>query len=146
VDLWGQLNGLMAASALPLCPVGLAQDEREIARVSAELRPGSLSAVAGDLVLTTARLLFVPLMLHGPAEAREWPCLEGSAGVTHVRAGRPPRLFRPPTLRVTDVAGDTAEIGVLSGRKTPNLAAANAGARDAFLDALPHWLTGSGGL
>jgi hypothetical protein len=140
MDLWEQLSGLVTSPALPVCPVDLVEGEREVVRVPAERNPGSLSAVAGDLVLTTARLLFAPLMLHGPAEAREWACSDDGRGVTHVGAGRPPRLFRPPTVRVTDSGGETTEIGVLSSRKTPNLSAANASVRDAFLDALPEWL------
>ena len=133
MDLWEQLSGLVNPPALPVCPVDLGEGEREVARVAAERNPGSLSAVAGDLVLTTARLVFAPLLLHGLAEAREWACVGDEAA--QVGAGRPAGLFRPPTLRVTD-AGGTTEIGVLSGRKTPNLAATNTSARDAFLDAL----------
>jgi hypothetical protein len=80
MDQWEQLRRLMTPPALPVCPVELFQGEREIARVAAERRPGSLSGVAGDIVVTTARLLFLPLVLHGPAEAREWSCGEGSSG------------------------------------------------------------------
>ncbi len=58
-----------------------------------------------------------------------------------VERGRPPRLMRPPTVRVADAAGTVDEIGVLHGRRTPNIAPANGAARDAFLAALPPWLT-----
>jgi SAM-dependent methyltransferase len=51
------------------------------------------------------------------------------------------RLFRPPTIRVTDSAGDVTEMGVLSGRRTPNFSPANERTRDRFLDALPQRLT-----
>jgi hypothetical protein len=141
MDQWQQLLSLVTPRALPVCPVDLAEGEREVARVAAERQPGSVSSIAGDMVVTTARLLFVPLVVHGPAEARAWSCVEGSDDLVRVRKGTPPRLFRPPTIRVTDSAGDEIEIGVLSGRRTPNFSAANGEARDTFLDTLPPWLT-----
>lgn len=143
MNQWEQLRALVTPPVLPVFPLDLGMGEREVTRVAAECHPGSLSSVAGDLVLTTARLLFTPLVVHGIADAREWSCLEGSHELVHVSAGRSPGLLRPPTIHVTDAAGAVTEVGVLSGRTTPNFSAANARARDAFLDELPRWLARS---
>jgi hypothetical protein len=144
MDQWEQLRKLVTPPDLPVCPVDLVHGEREVARVAAERNPGSLSAVAGDLVLTTARLVFLPLVLHGPAEAREWSLRAGSDEGVHVSAGRPPRIFRPPTIRVTDSAGDVTELGILSGRRTPNFSAANGRTRDELLETLMGHFAGPG--
>lgn len=141
MEQWAWLRSFVTPTPLPALPVVLGDGEGEVARIPAVRHPGTLAAVEGDLVLTTRRLLFSPLAVHGPAAGIAWSsspsgATGGDEALVDAVAGRSPGLFHPPTLHLTGASGARTEFGVLSGRKTPNFAGANAQARDDFLAVL----------
>ncbi|MGY1604784.1 hypothetical protein [Geodermatophilus sp. SYSU D00815] len=128
-------------------PVPLADGETELAREVAAVHPGTLSSIPGELLLTSARLVFAPVQ-GSRAPTVSWR-LTGGRGPTRaadalaaVRAGDRPGLMRPPTLVVTTGDGTTWEIGILAGRRKPNRSPDNATARDRMVEAIQGRLAG----
>jgi hypothetical protein len=133
---------LLPGTGTRTVPLQLADGESEVLRVVAAVHPGTLSSIAGDLVLTSARLVFTPLQSRHETRTISWelarPKGRRKAGnvLTAVRAGDPPGLMRPPTLTLTTGDGTVWEIGVLAGRRRANRSRENAVARDRVVEAV----------
>jgi hypothetical protein len=150
------VSGLISGRGKTVRPIELAPGEVELAREVASWRPGGAS-VGGDLVLTNMRLIFTPLETRDAAGILEWglskagaPDLvskipgaldslvkpEAIAGVAAVEPGSGPSWRKPPTLVVSDAAGNRVEIGILAARLKLNPSAENAVARDRMVAAI----------
>ena len=130
----------------------LDEGETELAREVAAVHPGTLSSVAGDLVLTTSRLVFTPLEGRKAPPLISWslagdppranPRSKGSGKAKQadvlagVGTGRESTLMAPPTLVVTTGDGTTWEIGILAGRRKANRSRENTAARDRMVGAI----------
>lgn len=150
-------SGLFGGSGKSPLPLALAEGEVEVTRAVASFRPGGLTSVGGDLVLTTKRLVFTPLNVTDVVKVLTWALGKAGApdfiaglpeklgglveqedfgGLTGVAVGGPPRLTTPPTLVVTGVGGAVTEIGVLQSRGTANFFPRNAVERDRMVVAI----------
>jgi hypothetical protein len=132
----------------------LDEGETELAREVAAVHPGTLSSLAGDLVLTTSRLVFVPLESRRSPPPVSWnlpatpPAPKGRTKartgqpdlLTGIRRGRASTLMAPPTLVLTAGDGTTWEIGILAGRRKANRAAENSAARDRMVQTIQRRL------
>src|SRR4051794_6800315 len=121
------LKDLLGGSGTRTRPLVLLEEEREITREVASARPGTLTSVGGDLVLTTKRLVFTPLETKDVVEVLTWGLKKAGApgavsglpgrlgelvqpqqpggpagllGIAAVTAGGGPGALRPPTLLV----------------------------------------------
>lgn len=56
------LGGLLGGSGKTTVPIPMLDGESEIMRVIGSARPGGLTSVGGELVLTTHRVCFTPLL------------------------------------------------------------------------------------
>jgi hypothetical protein len=136
------LRDLLPGTGTRTVPLALADGESELLRVVAAVHPGTLSSIAGDLVLTTSRLVFTPLESKHESRTISWELARTKgrrkAGdvLASVRAGDRPGLMRPPTLRLTTGDGTVWEIGVLAGRRKANRSPENAVARDRMVEAV----------
>lgn len=156
------LKDLLAGNGARARPVSLKHRETELCREVASARPGTLTAIGGDLVLTNRRLIFTPLdtkdavevliwvlesagapgALSGPGRPRD-PVQQqesgetsGLRGMASVSADGGGGWLRPPAIVVAGTDGSTTEIGVLAGRRSMNRDRANVVARDRMLAAI----------
>jgi hypothetical protein len=141
------LKDLLPAGARA-ATVLLDDGETELAREVAAVHPGTLQSLAGDLVLTTSRLVFAPLQTRKPPPLVSWrvPRKDAKAKgkgtakqpdvLAAVRPGRSSTLMAPPTLVLTTGDGTTWEIGILAGRRKANRSPDNTAARDRMLEAI----------
>ncbi|GGM75427.1 hypothetical protein GCM10011609_09190 [Lentzea pudingi] len=83
-------SGLLGGSGKSPLPVTLAVGEDEVTRAVASFRPGGLTSVGGDLVLTTKRLVFTPLNVTDVVKVLTWAL--GKAGAPDFVAGLPEKL------------------------------------------------------
>ena len=148
---------IFSGSGTRTLPVTLEPGELEEARCVASYRPGTLTSVGGDLVLTSRRLVFTPLDTRDVVEVLTWGLGKAGApefgtqlpgrlgdmirqeqirGVTAVDAGTDGSLLKPPTIRITGTDGSAIEIGLLAGRRNRNNDPANRRARDDMLAAI----------
>jgi hypothetical protein len=136
------LKDLLPGTGTRTVPVPLADGETEELRVVAAVHPGTLSSIAGDLVLTSSRLVFAPLRSRHEARTISWELArpkgrrKAADVLASVRAGDPPGLMRPPTLTLTTGDGTVWDIGVLAGRRKANRSRENAVARDRIVEAV----------
>jgi hypothetical protein len=157
------LKDLFRGSGTRTRPLVLLEGETEVLRVTASARPGTLTSVGGDLVLTTRRLVFTPLETKDVVEVLAWGLEKAGApgvvtglpgrlgelvqqqqlggagglrGIAALASGSPPSVLRPPTLLVRGTDGTTTEIGVLAGRRSPNWSKDNVPPRDHMVAAL----------
>ena len=133
--------GLFGGGA-QVVPVPMDDDETELVREVATVHPGTLSSIPGDLVLTSARLVFAPMEGKKTPEPIVWRFTKGKSrtkaadALAAARAKDAPGLMRPPTLVLTTGDGTTWEIGILAGRRKPNRSPDNARARDRIVEAI----------
>ncbi|WP_086669017.1 hypothetical protein [Lentzea kentuckyensis] len=151
------LRSLLGGGGKKTLPLVLAEGEVEITRTVASFRPGGLTSVGGDLVLTNKRLVFTPLDVTGVVGVLTWALgkvgapdvlsglpekigdrirLEDLGAPPGVAAGGPPRPLMPPTILITGTNGAVSEIGVLAHRHSYNGSSANAVERDRMLAAI----------
>ena len=162
------LKDLLAGSGTRVRPVSLQQGETELCREVGSARPGTLTSVGGDLVLTDRRLIFTPLETRDVVEALSWGLKKAGApggvsglpdrlgelvqqqelggtsglrGVASVGPGGGGGWLKPPTILVRGTDGSTTEIGVLAGRRSINRDKGNVVARDRILTAIETVLT-----
>ena len=162
------LKDLLGGSGTRVRPVSLQQGETELCREVASARPGTLTSVGGDLVLTDRRLIFTPLETKDAVEVLSWGLKR--AGAPDAVSGLPDRLgelveqqelggrsglrgiasatadggggwLKPPTIVVRGTDGSSTEIGVLAGRRSLNRDKGNVVARDRMLAAIQAVLT-----
>ncbi|MGY1808441.1 hypothetical protein ACI8AF_13810 [Blastococcus sp. SYSU D00669] len=136
-----------AGGSARVVPVPLEDGETELARAVAAVHPGTLSSIPGELLLTSARLVFAPVP-SSRTQLVVWRFTPGKSrtrapdALAAVRTGAEPGLMRPPTLVLTTGDGTTWEIGVLAGRRKPNRSPDNATARDRMVEAIHGRLAG----
>ncbi len=159
MGMFESFKSLLAGSGTRTLDLQLDIEEAELARATASHRPGSLRSVGGDLVLTTRRLVFTPLDTRDLVEVLTWSL--GKSGtpsaatgvlnkmgdlvekynfglltsLTAAEAGSGPTLLKPPTIIVTSPSG-SVEVGISSGRLSPNISSSNILARDRMLAAI----------
>ena len=159
MGLLDALTGLLSGSGTSTVRLDLEPGEAEITRAVASHRPGTLTSVGGDLILTDRRLVFTPLNVKDLTAVLTWGL--GKAGapdaavrlvdqagklidtqglgslseLTRVERGTAPSVLKPPTLLISGPAASW-EIGILAGRRSPNFASANAIERDRMLEAI----------
>ena len=153
MGIFDSVTGLVRGSGTRTVEVQLQPGEVELTRAVASNRPGGLTSVGGDLILTSMRLVFTPLNVKdlsavltwslgkagAPAEATKLIDAVGNlidrqdfgslSGISQVSAGASPSLFKPPTLIVSGPSGSN-EIGILATRLSPSAFAANTKERD----------------
>lgn len=159
MGIFDHVAGLLSGAGKATLTVQLEPGETEVTRAVASNRPGTVTSVGGDLVLTNRRLVFTPLNVKDLTAALTWglgkvgapePAAKlvdqvGKLVDTHefgtvsslagVSAGSPPSLRKPPTLVVVSGAG-TWEIGILAGRTKMSRDPSNAMERDRMLAAI----------
>ncbi len=160
----GVLNSirrLLAGSGTKTLPVSLDPGETEQARWVASNRPGTVTSVGGDLVLTNRRLVFTPLGTADIINVMTWGLTQAGApdavsqvpsqlgrlvgaeqipGVSVVAPGANGSFATPPTLRVTTYAGASIELGILASRRSMNPDPANVRARDSAVETIRRLL------
>lgn len=163
------LKELLAGRGTRVRPVSLRQGETELCREVASARPGTLTSVGGDLVLTDRRLIFTPLETVDAVEVLTWglrkarapgPVAElpgrlgelvqqhdvggadGLRGIASVTADDTGGWLRPPTVCVYATDGSTTEIGILGARRASNRDRSNVAARDRMAAAIRVALPG----
>ncbi len=168
VTLRDAFVGLLGGSGTRTVPVALQPGETEMAREVASLRPGELSSVGGDLVVTNRRVVFTPLDTRDVVQVLTWALGKAGApgplagipgqlgklmgpeqpggpagleGIGGVAVGSAPSILRPPTLLIVDLQGRTTEIGILASRRSPNPSRQNAVARDRILEVIRRQLS-----
>ncbi|MCH8572230.1 hypothetical protein LSI54_12820 [Nesterenkonia sp. AY15] len=143
-------------------PYELSKGEVEILRVVGSKRPGRITSVGGDLVLTTCRVIFTPLDTSDVSKLLSFGL--GKAGadggivgivdkvqemigtaapigsgalteLSRIEAGHEGSLLKPPTLVIHGSDGSSEEIGVLEKGLSHNSSANNRAARDRFIEA-----------
>ena len=166
---FGAAARLIGGSGRDTMPFELSEGEKEVLRVVGSRRPGGLTSVGGDLVLTNKRLLFTPLNTGDVSKllsfALEKAGVDGKivglvgrvqdmigeaapigpgalTGIASVESGSNGSLLKPPTLIVTGTDGSTVEVGVLASRRSMNGSPDNVSARDRFLQAVRQQLAG----
>jgi hypothetical protein len=129
-------------SGTQVVPVPMDDGETELVREVAAVHPGTLSSIPGDLVLTSARVVFAPVQGKKAPELLSWRITKGKSrtkapdALAAVRAKDAPGLMRPPTLVLTTGDGTTWEVGILAGRRKANRSPENARARDRIVEAI----------
>lgn len=133
-------------------PIPVLPDERQIAVAVGSWKPGTLTSVGGDVVVTNQRVVFSPLDVRDVTAVMSWalgqvgaPAQFGKVaewlgdtvgdvrvvGVTEsARPGSNARLLKPPTFIATLGDGTEQEIGVLRDRITANIDPRNNAVRD----------------
>lgn len=157
------LRDLLGGNGTRVRSVSLQEGETEICREVACVRPGTLTSLGGELVLTDRRLVFCPQQTKDRADVLTWvlrtpgappPGLPdrfgelvqqrdvpaGARGVVSVSADGGGWL-KSPTILVRGTDGSTTEIGVLAGRRSMNRDRNNVVARDRMLAAIQAVLT-----
>ena len=166
---FGAAGRLIGGSGRETMPFELSEGETEILRVVGSKRPGGITPVGGDLVLTNRRVLFTPLNTSDVSKLLSFglgkagvdgkvvglvekvqdmvgtaaPIGPGTlAGIAGIDAGSDGSLFSPPTVIIRDTDGGQTEVGVLEGRRSPNAAGGNRAARDRFISAVREQMAG----
>ncbi|WP_211882378.1 hypothetical protein [Pseudarthrobacter albicanus] len=153
---------LIGGSGRETMPYELSNGESEILRVVGSKRPGGITSVGGDLVLTNLRVIFTPLNTSDVSKLLSFGL--GKAGVdgnivglvdkvqemigtaapigpgalseiASIEAGSDGSLFKPPTLIIRGTDGSSAEVGVVASRLSINSSPENRTARDRFIEA-----------
>ncbi|MCX8453708.1 hypothetical protein [Paenarthrobacter ureafaciens] len=151
---------LIGGSGRETFPFELSEGETEVLRVVGSKRPGGLTSVGGDLVLTNFRVLFTPLntgdvsrllafaLGKAGADGRIVGIVDkiqdmiGTAApigtgalskITSIETGTNGSLLKPPTLIISGTDGSSEEVGVLASRGSFNPSPKNRAARDQFL-------------
>ncbi|WP_353827779.1 hypothetical protein [Agromyces sp. SYSU T0242] len=154
---------LIGGSGRETMPYELIEGETEILRVVGSKRPGGITSVGGDLILTSHRVIFAPLNTGDVSKLLSFGL--GKAGVdgkvvglvdrvqdmigtaapigpgalaeiAGVEADSDGSLFKPPTLVIRGTDGSSTEVGVLASRLSMNSSGENRVARDRFIDAV----------
>lgn len=152
---------LVGGSGLQTIPYELSKDEVEVLRVIGSQRPGMITSVGGDLVLTSLRVIFTPLNTADLSKLLSFALGKAGVGkaigivdtvqgmigtaapigpgalsaISSIDAGSNGSFLKPPTLIIRGADGSSAEVGVLEERTSPNFSAGNRIARDRFLQA-----------
>ena len=147
------LKGLVSGSGTRTVALQLQPNEVEVTRAVASNRPGGMTSVGGDLILTNVRLVFTPLNVKDVSAVLTWGL--GKAGVpagvtklvdgvgklietqdygslleiSQVISGSAASLLKAPTLVISSSSG-SYEIGILATRLSPNASSANIEERD----------------
>lgn len=153
---------LIGGSGLRTMPYELSNGEVEVLRVVGSQRPGKITSVGGDLVLTNRRVIFTPLNTGDLSKLLSFAL--GKAGVdgnivgivdqaqgmigtaapigrgalsaiASIDAGSNGSVWKPPTLIIRGTDGSSAEVGVLGRRTSSNFSPGNRIARDRFIEA-----------
>ncbi len=152
------LTNLASGAGRTTVPLDLVSGERELLRAYANARPGTLTSVGGQLVLTTERIAFLPWNTADIAGFLAWALPKaglpaqvgdlvgkvqdaiGGAGfassVSVVDTGTDGSLLRPPTIVVSASDGSRHEFGILASMGSLNLSPRNRTARDEFVAAV----------
>lgn len=153
---------LIGGSGLETMAYELSYGEVEVLRVVGSKRPGKITSVGGDLVLTNLRVIFTPLNTGDLSKLLSYALgragvpgnivgivdkVQGMIGtaapigrgalseIASIDSGSDGSVLKPPTLIIRGTDGSSEEVGVLEGRTSPNRSSGNRIARDRFIGA-----------
>lgn len=168
MDDFGAAGRLIGGSGRETMPYELSVGETEILRVVGSKRPGRVTSVGGDLVLTNLRVIFTPLNTGDVSKLLSFGLGRAGANkkivglvdkvqdmigtaapigpgalseVATIEANSDGSLLKPPTLIIRGTDGSATEVGVLASRLSINSSPENRIARDRFVDAVRYQLT-----